>query len=85
MFSFNNPYGACPECSGLGFKEKIDPDLVISDPSKSLRDGAISAMGWGSGTAAGDGSIRMMYFNRFIIPSSEQIPPVYWLRMSGCR
>jgi len=45
MFSFNNPYGACPVCSGLGTFMKIDPDLVI-DRSKSLIDGAIKAAGW---------------------------------------
>jgi len=45
MFSFNNPYGACPVCSGLGTFMKIDPDLVI-DRSKSLVDGAIRAGGW---------------------------------------
>jgi len=41
MFSFNNPYGACPVCSGLGFKLEIDPELVIPDPGKSLAEGAI--------------------------------------------
>jgi len=46
MFSFNNPYGACPSCSGLGSLLKIDPDLVISDRSKSLADGAINVGGW---------------------------------------
>ncbi len=40
-FSFNAPYGACPECTGIGFKLEIDPELIIPDPSKSLRDGAI--------------------------------------------
>lgn len=46
MFSFNNPYGACPHCDGLGSLLKIDPDLVIQDKSKSLIDGALSAGGW---------------------------------------
>ncbi|HHW49242.1 MAG TPA: excinuclease ABC subunit UvrA, partial [Clostridiaceae bacterium] len=46
MFSFNNPYGACPTCSGLGTLMNIDPDLVIPDPSKSLAEGAISVGGW---------------------------------------
>lgn len=46
MFSFNNPYGACPSCSGLGTLLKIDPDLVITDPSKSLAEGAINVGGW---------------------------------------
>ncbi|MDX9870904.1 MAG: excinuclease ABC subunit UvrA [Clostridia bacterium] len=41
MFSFNNPYGACPTCGGLGFKLEIDPDLVVPDPGKSLAGGAI--------------------------------------------
>ena len=46
MFSFNNPFGACPHCTGLGVLLKIDPDLVIADRSKSLADGAISTGGF---------------------------------------
>ena len=46
MFSFNNPYGACPTCTGLGVLLKIDPDLVIPDKTKSLADGAISTGGF---------------------------------------
>ncbi len=46
MFSFNNPFGACPTCSGLGTLLKIDPDIVIPDRSKSLADGAIKVGGW---------------------------------------
>lgn len=46
MFSFNNPYGACPECSGLGFFQYVDPRLVIDDPALSINDGAIHAGGW---------------------------------------
>ena len=42
MFSFNSPYGACPKCKGLGFLQKIDPDLIIEDPNKSIIDGALS-------------------------------------------
>ena len=49
MFSFNNPYGACPTCSGLGVLMKIDPGIVIPDPSRSLNDGAIQVSGWNSG------------------------------------
>ena len=45
-FSFNSPFGACPECHGLGKLLKIDPDLVIPDKSKSLANGAINSMGW---------------------------------------
>ena len=49
MFSFNNPYGACPVCSGLGELMKVSEDLVIPDPSLSLNQGAVSCMGWNSG------------------------------------
>ena len=59
MFSFNNPYGACPECSGLGVLMKMDPALVIPDDSLTLRQGAVSVSGWQSG---GEGSIASMYF-----------------------
>ncbi len=46
LFSFNTPYGACPECGGLGFKRSIDPDLICPDKSKTLREGAIKISGW---------------------------------------
>lgn len=46
MFSFNNPYGACPQCDGLGSVSKIDPELIIADENLSLLDGAIYATGW---------------------------------------
>ena len=49
MFSFNNPYGACPVCGGLGELMKVSADLVVPDPEKSLNEGAISCMGWNSG------------------------------------
>ncbi len=48
MFSFNNPYGACPNCDGLGSKMEIDPALVVPDPGLSIRQGAIAAWGKGS-------------------------------------
>ena len=48
MFSFNNPYGACPTCTGLGVLMKIDPAIVIPDPSLSLNQGAIQVSGWNS-------------------------------------
>ncbi len=51
-FSFNNPFGACPECFGLGFKMKFDPDLIIPEPSLALSEGAIAAPGWQSCTDA---------------------------------
>ncbi|MDF2985626.1 MAG: excinuclease subunit [Eubacterium sp.] len=46
MFSFNNPFGACPTCTGLGNLLKVDPDLIIPDRSRSLEDGAITVSGW---------------------------------------
>lgn len=59
MFSFNNPFGACPTCSGLGTMMKIDPALVVPDESLSLAKGAISVSGWQS---ANKESIAGMYF-----------------------
>ena len=49
MFSFNNPYGACPTCTGLGVVVGVDPDTVIPDRTKSFSDGALSVSGWRSG------------------------------------
>ena len=46
FFSFNSPFGACPECNGLGFKNEIDVDKIIKDPNLSLAEGAISTSGW---------------------------------------
>jgi len=59
MFSFNNPFGACPTCTGLGVQLKVDPDMIIPDRSKSLLEGAIVASGWSN--IKGD-SISRMYF-----------------------
>ena len=59
MFSFNNPAGACPSCSGLGFQLEPDVDLVIPDKDKAIFDGAIQASGWSS---ARTDSIFRMYF-----------------------
>jgi excinuclease ABC subunit A len=49
-FSFNSPYGACPECTGLGTRKEVDPELVVPDPERTLREGAISP--WGTGQTA---------------------------------
>ena len=46
MFSFNNPFGACPKCTGLGMFMKVDPDLIIPDPTKSIRQGGLKGSGW---------------------------------------
>ena len=59
MFSFNNPFGACPSCSGLGTLKKIDPALLVPNPALSLAQGAIDVMGWNSGSR---GTIAAMYF-----------------------
>ena len=59
MFSFNNPAGACPHCTGLGFQLIADPDLVVPDKTKSVLDGAIQVMGWQN---ARTDSVFRMYF-----------------------
>lgn len=59
MFSFNNPFGACPTCTGLGIQLKVDPDLVIPNRELSILEGAITASGWNN--IKGD-SISRMYF-----------------------
>ncbi|MBR5542693.1 MAG: excinuclease ABC subunit UvrA [Oscillospiraceae bacterium] len=60
MFSFNNPHGACPDCSGLGMLLRVDPDSIIPDKTKSILDGAIHASGWGNPVP---GSISRMYYD----------------------
>ena len=52
LFSFNTPWGACPECSGLGFKQAVDPDLICPDKTKTLREGAIKISGWNLDSSA---------------------------------
>ena len=59
LFSFNNPYGACETCTGLGMFKKIDVDLVVPNPELSILEGAIHASGWNH---LEDGSIAMMYY-----------------------
>ena len=59
MFSFNNPAGACPACTGLGFQLVADPELVVPDKTKSILDGAIQVSGWQS---ARTDSVFRMYF-----------------------
>ena len=60
MFSFNNPYGACPACTGLGSQLKVDPDLIIPNKELSILEGAITASGWSSIKSDG---IARMYFD----------------------
>jgi excinuclease ABC subunit A len=59
MFSFNNPYGACPTCTGLGTYLKVDPDLVVPNKNLTIRQGAIRASGW----YYSDGGIAQMYYD----------------------
>nr|WP_238145234.1 excinuclease ABC subunit UvrA [Antricoccus suffuscus] len=64
-FSFNGPYGACPECTGLGFRKEVDPELVVPDPAKSINDGAIAP--W---AMAGQNS---EYFQHLLRSLAEQL------------
>lgn len=59
MFSFNNPFGACPECTGLGVYRRIDPLLIMPNMDLSIKDGAIKGFGW----SYGEGTIAAMYFD----------------------
>ena len=52
-FSFNNPFGACPECAGLGYRMEFDPALIVPDQSRSILEGAIAVLGWQSCTSPG--------------------------------
>ena len=58
MFSFNNPAGSCPTCTGLGVFQKVDPALVMRYPDRSIRDGAFKTTGW----SCDEGTIGEMYF-----------------------
>ena len=59
MFSFNNPYGACQTCGGLGKQLRVDPDLIVPDPSLSVMEGAIVASGWAK---PGEDTVSRMYY-----------------------
>lgn len=59
MFSFNNPFGVCEECTGLGVYKKINPDLIVPDKNLSIRQGAIKATGWNTLT---ESSYAMMFY-----------------------
>jgi excinuclease ABC subunit A len=63
-FSFNSPFGACPECTGIGTRKEVDPDLVIPDPGKSLGDGAVAP--WA-------GSMSNEYFTRLLSGLSDML------------
>ncbi|MDR3209648.1 MAG: excinuclease ABC subunit UvrA, partial [Oscillospiraceae bacterium] len=59
LFSFNNPYGACPDCTGLGTQLRVDPDLIVPNRFLSVAEGAVSASGWGNIKSDG---VSKMYF-----------------------
>ena len=63
-FSFNSPYGACPECAGLGIRKEVDPDLVVPDPDLTLAEGAIAP--WSMGQTA-------EYFTRMMAGLGDQL------------
>ena len=77
LFSFNNPQGACPKCTGLGIQMLIDPELIMPNPTLSIMDGGIVASGWGN--VKGD-SISRMYFDalskRFHFKLTEPIADI---------
>ena len=83
MFSFNNPQGACPECSGLGTKRYFDPDLIIPDPNLSLQEGAISPWAKASilSRSAGTNSSRKAAGGRCL--STNRRPPC-WKKPESC-
>ena len=79
MFSFNNPAGACPKCTGIGIQMRVDPDIIIPDKSLSIMDGAINASGWGG---VKNDSIARMYFEALakkykfkLTTPIEKLPP----------
>ena len=90
MFSFNNPFGACPTCTGLGSQMKIDPDLIIPNRSLSILDGAITASGWNHIKSDG---ISRMYFEalaakyhfRLTDPVSKLTPEVMDIILYGTK
>ncbi len=90
MFSFNNPFGACPTCTGLGAQLKVDPDLIIPNRKLSILDGAITASGWNN--IKGD-SISRMYFDalskqygfKLTTPVEELSPEVMDVILYGTR
>ena len=87
LFSFNTTWGACPECSGLGFKQVVDPDLICPDKSKSLRDGAIKISGWNLDssviTQMNLKSLSKVYGFSLDVPVSDLPDGVYDMLMYG--
>ena len=87
LFSFNNPYGACPDCSGLGFKEEIDENLIVKDKNLSLSEGAMTVSGWNleSGKVAemSFSSLARHYGFSLKTPVKELPPEIYHILLYG--
>ncbi len=87
LFSFNTVWGACPSCSGLGFTQKVDPDLICPDRTKTLREGAIRISGWNldssSVTQAYLGALSRHYHFSMDTPVRELPESVFELLMYG--
>ena len=87
LFSFNNPFGACPECHGLGFNKRIDPDLIVKDKNKTLREGAMTVTGWNLDS----GKMAEMNFNSLArhygfsldVPVKDLPPEIYDMLLYG--
>ena len=87
MFSFNTVYGACPTCSGLGFKQFVDPDLVCPDKNKTLREGAMRVTGWNLGSNSMAlmelSALSKAYGFSLDVPVKDLSPEVYDILMYG--
>ena len=88
MFSFNSPFGACPSCDGLGTILRISPETIVPDPSKSIAEGAIQAMGWNfvdrtSGAVAFSKALSKKYGFRLDVPYAELPKKVQDILMYG--
>ncbi len=87
LFSFNTPWGACPECSGLGFRQIVDPDLICPDKTKTLREGAIKISGWNLDSSAMTqmylSSLSKIYNFSLDVPVKDLPEGVYDMLMYG--
>lgn len=87
LFSFNTPWGACPECSGLGFRQIVDPDLICPDKTKTLREGAIKISGWNLDSSAMTqmylSSLSKVYNFSLDVPVKDLPEGVYDMLMYG--
>ena len=87
LFSFNSPFGACPDCNGLGIKNEVDPDLVVKDKNKTLREGAMTVTGWNLDS----GKMADMYFASLSrhygfsldVPVKDLPPEIYNMLLYG--